>query len=120
MKQATKFAELKQETLNQNTRSTQKWRNPGVEMLKINVDGAYTPQTGNGGWGYVIRDDAGSLIESGAGRITHLMDAFHYEVLVLRAGIEAAARKRHDESNWKLTIDALDEPQVGCSRRSSI
>jgi hypothetical protein len=35
---------------------TQKWRKPDEETLKIksNVDGTYMPQTGNGGWGYVI------------------------------------------------------------------
>nr|CAH66568.1 OSIGBa0148P16.2 [Oryza sativa] len=34
------------------------------------------------------------VIESGAGKLVlHLMDAFHAEVLALRAGVEAAARR---------------------------
>ena len=33
-------------------------------MLKLNVDGAFRDSDKNGGWGYVIRDESGEVIQS--------------------------------------------------------
>uniref|UniRef100_I1QUQ1 RNase H type-1 domain-containing protein n=1 Tax=Oryza glaberrima TaxID=4538 RepID=I1QUQ1_ORYGL len=84
---------MNKEFLTRNEKVLQRWRKPEMEVLKINVDGAYNSHLGSGGWGYVTRDDTGLVIESGAGKLVHLMDAFHAEVLALRAGVEAAARR---------------------------
>ncbi len=51
------------------------------------------PQTGNGGWGYVIRDNSGSVIVAEAAQILYLIDAFHAETIAVKAGIDAAAKK---------------------------
>lgn len=36
--------------------------------LKTNSDGAYIAETGEGGWGFVIRDSEGEVILSSAGK----------------------------------------------------
>jgi len=43
-----------------------------------------------GDWGFVIRDDSGVAIKSGAENYTHLMDALHAEMLAILAGVRAA------------------------------
>lgn len=58
--------------------------------LKINSDGAYIAETGEGGWGFVIRDSEGEVILSSAGRISYLLDAFQAEVVACLAGARAA------------------------------
>lgn len=59
-------------------------------MYKINSDGAYKPASGDGGWGFVIRDESGQVVGAGAGRCSYLLDAFHAEVLACLTGIRAA------------------------------
>ena len=59
-------------------------------MLKINCDGAIGSETLTGDWGFVIRDDSGMAIKSGAENYTHLMDALHAEMLAILAGVRAA------------------------------
>jgi len=38
------------------------WRPPSREFYKINVDGAFDPNTRTGGWGFVVRDTKGKVI----------------------------------------------------------
>ncbi|XP_016647182.1 PREDICTED: uncharacterized protein LOC107880379 [Prunus mume] len=44
---------------------TQQWSCPSMAFVKINCDGAWTSETLRGGWGWVIRDEAG--VFKGAG-----------------------------------------------------
>jgi len=60
------------------------------DVLKINCDGVFRSATSVGGSGFVIRDDSGLVIKSGAGNCTHLMDALHAEMLAILAGVRAA------------------------------
>jgi hypothetical protein len=46
---------------------------------------------GEGGWGFVIRDDQGAVIRAGAGKQDHLLLAFHSELLGCAAGLKRAA-----------------------------
>jgi hypothetical protein len=71
-------------------RHKQKWSRLAQNILKINTDGAFTENTEEGGWGYVIRDDRGVVIDAGAGRAEFLMDAFHSDVLACLMGVKAA------------------------------
>jgi hypothetical protein len=48
--------------------------------LKQNTDGAFDPLRKDGGGGFIIRDDQGHAVCSGAGREEHLLDAFHAEL----------------------------------------
>ncbi|KAK1650817.1 hypothetical protein QYE76_068622 [Lolium multiflorum] len=47
---------------------------------------------GSGGWGYVIRDQAGDFIAAGAGKSVHLRDALHSEAVACLAAIAGANR----------------------------
>ena len=71
-------------------REKKRWKRPPQEVLKINCDGAFRSETLIGGWGFVIRDDSGVAIKSGAENYTHLMDALHAEMLAILAGVRAA------------------------------
>jgi hypothetical protein len=48
-----------------------RWEQPPTGLLKVNVDGAFRDLDKNGGWGYVIRDERGEVIQSGLGRIMY-------------------------------------------------
>ena len=52
--------------------STDRWRAPGDDMIKINVDGAFTPGDSFTGWGVVVRDGAGYIVAAHAGRQDHV------------------------------------------------
>jgi hypothetical protein len=39
------------------TKQKQRWQRPAQDVLKLNTDGAFSSITGDGGWGYVIRDE---------------------------------------------------------------
>jgi len=65
------------------------WKLPKPGWMKINSDGAYSGNTG-GGWGVVIRDEAGEVVEAAAGKSVRLMDAFQSEVEACLAGVMLA------------------------------
>jgi len=60
--------------------------------MKINSDGAYSGNTGEGGWGGVIRDEEGEVVEAAAGKSIRLMDAFQSEVEACLAGVMLAGQ----------------------------
>jgi hypothetical protein len=66
------------------------WRRPAWIFFKINSDGSFFPESGEGGWGFVIRDHLGCVIRADAGRCAYLMDAYHSEVIGCREGVRAA------------------------------
>jgi ribonuclease HI len=70
----------------------QKWRKPNSGHFKVNTDGAYDSNTGLGGWGFIIRDDQGMMVKSGAGEEAFLQNALHAELLGCAAGLREAAR----------------------------
>lgn len=68
-----------------------KWRKPNPEYMKLNTDGTFREQSGEGGWGFVIRDHLGAAHKSGAGKEFFLQSAFHAELLGCLEGLKAAA-----------------------------
>lgn len=72
------------------SRQTQKWHGPQPGMLKLNVDGAFLAQDDSGGWGYVIRDEDGAVIQSGAGRVDFACNPLHMELKACIQGVGAA------------------------------
>jgi hypothetical protein len=60
------------------------------DVYKVNTDGSFSPASGDGGWGYVIRNHDGEVIKAGADRCAHLLDSFHAEAIACNAGIQAA------------------------------
>ncbi|RLM79128.1 hypothetical protein C2845_PM12G12490 [Panicum miliaceum] len=70
------------------------WSKPPRDFLKINSDSSFSAITGQGGWGFVIRDDEGSVIHAAAGKLERLRDALQAEVIACSEGAKAAAEKR--------------------------
>ncbi|RLN29342.1 hypothetical protein C2845_PM05G03480 [Panicum miliaceum] len=70
---------------------TERWQKPIDDYVKINSDGAFSASTGEGGWGYVIRDGDGEVICAGAGKLLHQTDALQTEVRACLQGAKAAA-----------------------------
>ena len=56
-------------------------------MLKLNVDGAFRESDKNGGWGYVIRDENGDVIQSGSGRVLFATSLMHMELIACIQGV---------------------------------
>jgi len=60
-------------------------------VLKLNVDGSFKIQEASGGWGYVIRDESGAVIQSaGWGRKDFACSPLHMELLACLQGLGAA------------------------------
>ena len=83
--------------------------------MKINFDGAFDAKSGLGGWGYVIRDQAGNFIAAGAGKSVHLRGPLHSESVACLAAIEGADRIganrvifESDASNLVLALTSSD------------
>lgn len=55
------------------------WSKPDNGFLKANIDGAFDPNTRNGGWGCVLRDELGNILMAAAGNLGNLQDALHSE-----------------------------------------
>ena len=41
-------------------------------ILKINTDGSFIEDTQSGGWGFTIRNDQGTLLAAGVGKLRHV------------------------------------------------
>ena len=66
------------------------WERPFADTLKINADGAFRENDKNGGWGCVIRDDNGGVLQSASGRLRFASSPLHMEVLACLEGVKAA------------------------------
>ena len=69
------------------------WKRPDPGWVKVNSDGAFSETTGEGGWGAVIRDEEGEVVEAAAGKLTRLMGAFQSEVEACLAGVMLARER---------------------------
>lgn len=63
------------------------WQRPGVNNVKINVDGSYMEATSTGCWGFIICNHSGLFIGSGAGRIDHCVEAMYPELIAVRQAL---------------------------------
>ena len=71
-------------------RTVQKWQRPAQNFLKINCDASFRRETGDGGWGFIIRDEDGDMISAGRGRLSHILDPFQAEVVACLQALQAA------------------------------
>jgi len=89
----------------------QRWQRPHQGMLKMNVDGSFKCQDACGGWGYVIRDDLGAIIQSGWGRKDFACSPLHMELLACLQGLSAAVQLGIQylelETDAKQVVDAI-------------
>ena len=91
MKNAEEFLRLGSTREEKVNKPLQRWCKPPNDTVKINSDGAFLVETGEGGWGYVIRDGDGDVLCAGAGNLTRLKDALQSEVRACLHGAKAAA-----------------------------
>ncbi|KAE8773514.1 hypothetical protein D1007_54200 [Hordeum vulgare] len=91
------------------------WERPVTEVLKINTDGAFSENPRRGGWGFVIRDSAGVVARSGAGKMAFPMDAVHTEAEACIQGLTAAMNwgmtRVVVETDSKVLVDALNKEE---------
>ncbi|KAE8801695.1 hypothetical protein D1007_22731 [Hordeum vulgare] len=91
------------------------WERPETEVLKINTDGAFSENPRRGGWGFVIRDSAGVVAGSGAGKMEFPMDAAHTEAEACIQGLTAAMNwgmtRVVVETDSKVLVDALNKEE---------
>ncbi|XP_024161206.1 uncharacterized protein LOC112168311 [Rosa chinensis] len=103
-------------------REKSKWRNPPSGQLKVNVDGSYRAEFGDGGVGVVIRDENGMCLVALAHYFPHASSALHMEAEACRAGLLLAIHQNMSaidlESDCSLVITALqhnveDRSEIG-------
>jgi ribonuclease HI len=66
------------------------WTKPPENTLKLNCDASFFPDERTGSWGALIWDSDGDLVLLGRGRINHLLDPFHAELIACLQGIQLA------------------------------
>jgi hypothetical protein len=103
--QAEEFLKTPEPPVRASREELKRWTRPVEDVLKINSDGFFNPQTGAGGWGAVIRNSTGQVVEAGAGHIHHALDAFQTEVIAALEGIKMA--EMAGMTNVVLETDAL-------------
>ncbi|XP_066354445.1 uncharacterized protein [Miscanthus floridulus] len=84
----------------------ERWKVPPDGFYKTNYDGAFLPETSQGGWGFIIRDHFGQVMAAGAGATDFLMNAQHAETVACMKAIEQAAALGMDRI--VVETDAID------------
>ncbi|XP_024178113.1 uncharacterized protein LOC112184048 [Rosa chinensis] len=106
----------------QGRREKTKWQNPPSGRLKVNVDGSYRADYGDGGVGVVIRDENGMCLPALARHFPHASSALHMEAEACRAGLLLAIHQDMTvidvESDCSLIVTALqrdveDRSEIG-------
>lgn len=67
-------------------RTLPKWETPPSGRLKVNVDGSFRANHGDGGIGMVIRDEFGTCVAALAWHFPYAASALHMEAEATRAG----------------------------------
>jgi ribonuclease HI len=70
--------------------TVRKWEKPASDYVKVNSDAAFDMETWNGGWGCVLRDSDGDVIEARRGRIEALLNPLQGEMIACIHGVQAA------------------------------
>jgi hypothetical protein len=78
------------------------WAKHPDDHVKINFDGSFNATSGDGGWGYIIRDRAGKFIAAGAGKSDNLGSALQSEAVACLAAILGADKVVPIESSLNL------------------
>ncbi|KAL6205617.1 hypothetical protein ACLB2K_022874 [Fragaria x ananassa] len=71
---------------NQQTRP--RWSTPAVEVLKLNVDGAFLHNNTNGGIGDILRNSSGQAIAAFAHHLTNVTSSKQIELEAIRTGLQ--------------------------------
>jgi len=95
-----------------------RWQRPQQGVLKLNVDGSFKIQEASGGWGYVIRDESGAVIQSGWGRKDFACSTLHMEPLACLQGLGAANNLAFKIWSWRQMQNKLLKQFMGMSSDS--
>jgi ribonuclease HI len=69
----------------------QQWEKPWRDKLKFNCDGTFNRLTGDGGWGFIIRDHDGDMVSfAKKDKIMRVIDAFQAKAVACRHGVNWA------------------------------
>ncbi|CAO2186475.1 unnamed protein product [Urochloa humidicola] len=104
-RQADEFPTIGRKRTPQAGQTRKHRKRPSQDTLKVNTDGSFSPNTKEGGWGFVIRNTEGQVIKVGAGRCEYLMDALHAELLACLMGVKTAGEM--GISNVELETDSM-------------
>lgn len=100
-------------------RTLDRWQPPRDELIKINLDGAFTPGNSYSGWGIAARDAYGTLLVARAGRKEQVTDAFGAELHALAAAVttatEIGAIGVIFETDSQLLVEAMDVSRADAS-----
>jgi len=69
------------------------WQKPDAGLLKLNVDGSYSAQAGDGGAGVLLRDDAGAVLLSACRYIPGCALPLEAELVACKESHYHAARR---------------------------
>ncbi|XP_066354305.1 uncharacterized protein [Miscanthus floridulus] len=86
-----------------------RWQKPKTGELKLNTDGAFNSDKHDGGWGFVLRDDQGQVVSSGARREDFLLEAFQAELLGCLEGLQEVARMGISCINLEVDVALVKE-----------
>jgi ribonuclease HI len=65
------------------------------------VDRAFTDFDKDGGWGYVIRDESGGVIQSRSRRVPSAINPMHMELIACIEGVKAAISLGVNNMIWR-------------------
>ncbi|KAI4990277.1 hypothetical protein ZWY2020_038640 [Hordeum vulgare] len=68
----------------------QKWVKPAPDVVKINIDAAFSGVSQPAGWGCIARDHAGDVFFAAAGVLEYMCDALHAEACALLHAVRFA------------------------------
>jgi ribonuclease HI len=100
------------------------WMPPDHDVLKFNIDGAFTPGHNIAGWGVIVRNHRGEVVAAMAGRSEYIADAFQAE---LTAAVKAIQLAEHLgvihavlETDSELLMLALNNRKTDASAQALI
>jgi len=89
----------------------QKWARPPPDVLKVNCDGSFFPDSKKGGWGFIIRDHDGRAVSAGTGSLSAVHDADCAEAKACVAALQVALNQGISriilETGYMNTVNAL-------------
>jgi ribonuclease HI len=93
-----------------------RWCPPGQQAAKINIDGAFSPSSNVGAWGFIVSDECGGVALAGAGNMGQAHDALMVGATACLRALELA--DQYGISRIELETDStqLEEAIRTCSR----
>ena len=82
---------------------TSKWK-PPPDFVKINLDGAYYPESGTGGWGCIAGAPDGDILFAAAGPLSNLSEPLQAESNAILKAIDLSENLPWAKSSLKRIV----------------